>query len=325
MNDLLHFSIRDRIIEYPVYQSAVSRLERLHRRALASGQPGGLLVTGLSGAGKTTVRDEYERRFPKVDEGTVTCIPVLCVDTPAAPTVKNLAEAILIALGDPMSHRGSAERKTQRICAYLRLCKVEMLLIDEFQHFVEHGHRNEVRQVTDWLKSLINHAAIPVVLFGLPECKQVLQLNSQLARRFSAQYYLRPFQFESEEEIQEFRGVLHAVEQLLPLPSVPLSTPNMAQRFFYATNGLIDYICKITDGAVQAAHYRGSSHLDTAIYAEAFEEEVWREVSPALNPFLAGSGLRPLTRPGEPFALMCQPCQALDDSRDRGRRAKVKL
>ncbi|NMG42640.1 AAA family ATPase [Aromatoleum toluvorans] len=296
------FSIRQTVIEHPAFQEALLRVERLHLKSKNSGQAGGLLITGLTGSGKTTVRKEYERRYPVQDNGEILKIPVLNVDTPAPPTVKNLAEAILIAMGDPISHKGTAAQKTERIYRLLRICGVELLIIDEFQHFFDHGKRTEAARVTDWLKNLINNAGIPVVLMGMPDSARVLRLNPQLARRFSARFDLGPFRFTTVDEILRFRGLLSAIESALPLPSIPISTPEMAQRFHCASFGLIDYVCKITDGAVDAARYHGCAHIDQHHLAEAFEEEVWRDASPGLNPFSASSDLRPLTRPGEPFA-----------------------
>ncbi len=299
------FSIRNEIIEYPAYQDAMRRIERLHRRASETGHPGGLLITGLSGSGKSTIKREYAYRFPVVDDGNITRTPVLIVETPPAPTVKNFAESILIALSDPLSHKGSAEQKIQRIYDLIPRCGVKLLIVDEFNHFVEHGRRNEVRRVSDLLKSLLNNAGIPMVLLGLPECELVLKLNPQLARRFSARYYLRPFGFDSDEEITEFRGVLDAVQYSLPMPSVCWSSlqTGMARRFHYATFGLIDYICKIADGAVELARELGRSEIDESVLAGAFVEEVWRDVPSQLNPFSSSDPmLRPLVKPGEPFA-----------------------
>jgi energy-coupling factor transporter ATP-binding protein EcfA2 len=301
---LANFSIRHSIISYPAFEGALARIERLHKRSISSGHSGGLLIIGLSGAGKSTVKNQYEGRFPRKDEGEITLIPVLKVDAPAGPTVKNLAEEILVALGDPMAHQGSAEQKTQRIYYFMKMCQVELLLIDEFQHFVENARRNEIARVTDWLKSLINHARIPVVLFGLPNCEQILKINPQLARRFSSRYSLRGFGFSSDDEIKEFRGVLKVVEDLLPLPSISLSSNAMAKRFFYATFGLIDYVGKIVDGAVQLAAIEGAKKLEDRHYAEAFVEEVWRDVPEKLNPFSKEAKLRLLIKSNEPFGAI---------------------
>jgi DNA transposition AAA+ family ATPase len=295
------YSIRRDIIEYAAFCAAMDRIGRLHQRAKLSGQPGGLLITGLSGSGKTTIKQEYRNRFPTKDAGDVTHVPVLTVETPATPTVKSLAEYLLIALGDPFSHRGSTEQKTLRIYHYLRLCKVELILIDEFQHFVHHGAKNQIQQVTDWLKNLIDKAAIPVVLLGLPACESVLKLNVQLARRFSARHDLKVFGFSDEKEQQEFCALLQAIQQALPMRSVCLYKPDMAMRFYVATYGLIDYVCKITDAAVQIAAQRNAHEIGRDIYAEAFVEEVWKDAPESRNPFVQRTELRPLIKPGEPF------------------------
>lgn len=302
---LLGYSCRNRAIQYPIHKEALEKIELLHKRARASGYAGGLLITGFTGSGKSTVKKEYAARFPKRDEGELTRVTVLCVDTPSAPTAKNLAEALLVALGDAMSYRGTAEQKTQRIYRLLKLCKVELLIIDEFQHFFEHGRHYEAIRVTDWLKNMLNNANIPVVLLGLPYCDLVLRLNVQLARRFSSRHSLRPFGFSSPEEVQEFRGILAAIQNDLPIPSTSMSQPEMAMRFYYATYGLIDFMGKIIDGAIMLAHRYGHTRLDEELFADAFEEEVWRDAPRELNPFATKlEDLRLLNKAGEPFALV---------------------
>ena len=295
------FTVRHQIIEHEAFQTGMARIEAVHRRSKASGIPSGLLITGLSGSGKSTLRDEYLSRYPRVQCGVADQIPVLSVDTPTAPTVKNLAETILISLGDIAANKGSAEEKTMRIYGFLKLCKVELLIIDEFQHFAEHGRRSEVARVSDWLKSLINHAGIPVILLGLPSCEQTLADNIQLARRFSARYYLKPFSMHSIAEVLVFRAVLAAIESMLPFASTPISTREMATRFYFATHGLIDFISKIVDSAVQRVTGRKGSRIEMLDYADAFKEEVWSEAPDSLNPFIGDDKIRLLNRLGEPF------------------------
>lgn len=295
------YSIRSEIIEHQAFCTAIGRIERLHHRSKRSGQPGGLLITGLSGSGKSTVKQQYQNRYPPVDTEDITHVPVLAVETPATPTVKSLAEYLLIALGDPLSHRGSTEQKTLRIYHYLRLCKVELILIDEFQHFVHHGAKNQIQQVTDWLKNLIDKAAIPVVLLGLPDCEGVLKLNVQLARRFSARHDLKTFGFSTEQEQEAFRTLLKAVQSALPVRSICLYSPEMALRFYVATYGLIDYVCKIVDAAIQIVVQRNLGEIGKDVFAEAFQEEVWKNVPASRNPFLQQGDFRPLTKLGEPF------------------------
>lgn len=302
--DLRAFSIRNTVISYPAFTKAISRIERLHQRSVTTGHPGGLLITGLSGSGKSTVGKEYVKRFKTYEHEGVTILPVLRVDTPAGPTVKNLAEEILISLGDPVAHIGTTEQKTQRIYHFLKLSKVELMIIDEFQHFVENAKQSETARVTDWLKNIINKANIPVVLLGLPSSEYLLQLNPQLGRRFSARYYLKPFSFYEAEDIQEFRALLGVIERSLPISSLPITEVAMSQRFYIASFGLIDFVGKIVDAAVQFSIREEAKRVELRHYAMAFTEEVWRDVSDELNPFEPKAKLRPLTQPNEPFAVI---------------------
>ena len=70
-----------------------------------------------------------------------------------------------------------------------------MLILDEFQHFIDRDSAKVLKTVSDWLKTLILDTNLPIILIGLPEAEQILQLNchSQLSRRFANRCYLGPF------------------------------------------------------------------------------------------------------------------------------------
>jgi hypothetical protein len=295
------YSIRDKTINHPAYNETVRRIATLHRRGRELRQGGGLLVTGHSGIGKSKVLCFYRDEFPKYDDSEGAVIPVLYVVTPAAPTVKNLAESILTAMGDPFSHKGTSEQKTSRIYLLLKKCRVELLMIDEFQHFADTNRRSESRAVTDWLKNLLSVAKIPVVLAGLPHSESVIRANPQLARRFSSRKYIRPFEYESIPSQQIFRGILKAIQKEFPISGIPLHDANVARRIFVATNGVIDYLCKLLDRAIHLAMTRPHRHITLEVLCQSYVDEIWLDCPPNLNPFTEDSLLRPLTGLGEPF------------------------
>lgn len=301
------FSVKQAIIQHPGFCRALKELADLHQQFLESKNYGGLLITGQTGSGKTTVLTYYHSFFPARDEPERRVVPVLIVTTPAAPTVKNLAEAILIALGDPAASRGSAEAKTTRIYRYFKECKVELLMIDEFQHFYDSRKLSQARNMTDWLKNLFNEAKIPVVLAGLPRAFSVIRMNPQLQRRFSSPYYLEPFGYDTKEQQKEFRAILKAIQNTLPLPSVELYEANLAQRFYFASLGLFDYVAKVIDKAVKLAGEFKLKRLTEGLFAQAFAAEVWRGVPKRLNPFDPKAILRPLKKRGEPFEIWEDP------------------
>jgi hypothetical protein len=283
----------------------LEKIEMTHARSRQAKVAGSLTITGHTGSGKSTIKTEYMSRFSNVETLTGTVIPVLAVDTPSTPTVRSLASAILEALGDPISYRGTTEEKTVRLYKLMRGCQVELLILDEFQHFVDRAGSNESRKAADWLKNVINALQIPVVIMGLPRCLQILNGNEQLKRRFSRHYSLLPFSNEPES-FDEFRSVLDIIQQAFPIPCVSLSDFEMAKRFLFASYGLIDFIVKVMDGAIEIAVHRNLESIEMHTLAMSFNESVWHECPPELNPFNTGTKLRHLTKSQEPFEFINQ-------------------
>lgn len=254
------FTVRDRIIEHDSFTKVVRAIAQAHERWMLAKVPGALLIYGQSGCGKSTVLRYYLQQFPRQATPRKTIIPVLRVVTPEAPTVRSFTEAVLVALGDTAAARGSAAVKTQRIIHFVRECEIQLFLIDEFHHFC-HSKRDEYRRVTDWLKNLLNECSVPVVLFGLPRSISALNSNEQLRRRFASPLHLSEFGFQTSEEQVTFRSILHHLQSLMPYRTgLDLSDPDVAMRFHFATNGLIDYVVKIIDELViaSAGHLRPS-------------------------------------------------------------------
>lgn len=308
-NPYENFTIENHIVEHRAFCQALQRVTNLHKRGLSAGVAGGLLITGQTGSGKTTLLKFYKSYFPPREERARRVVPVLFVTTPDSPSVKDFAETILTALGDPAASKGYAKEKTERIYQYLQKCGVELILIDEFQHFYDSGKRSQAKKVTDWLKNLFNIAKIPVVLAGLPRSFMVVRNNPQLRRRFASPFYLRPFSFDSDDGRKEFRGVLKAVHDKLPLPCPMLHEANMAQRFYYATHGLFDYVKKIIDGAVWEAGENGLEALNQELFEQVFEKEIWPDAPKQLNPFNKRAKFRLLNKSGEPFEIWDDPAQ----------------
>ena len=301
------FTLRNTVIEHTTFCAAIREIARLHFRGVEAGVSEGLLLVAQTGSGKTTALQHYASIFPREQTVEGTRVQVLLVITPESPTVKALAEAILVTMGDPAAHRGTTQLKTRRIIHFFKTCGVRMLLIDEFQHFFD-GHRtSESRRIADWLKNLLNVVNVPVVLAGLPRSIAVINANPQLRRRFSSPYYMRPFGFSSRDEQLEFRGLLKKIHSRIPIPCPALHEANLSRRFFYATNGLIDYIFKIADEAVSRATESAGACITLETFARAFETAVWRDAPKELNPFSESAQLRHLTRPGEPFDIWDDP------------------
>lgn len=318
------FTVRDRIIEHDSFTEAVRAIALAHERWTLAKVPGALLIYGQSGCGKSTVLRYYLQQFPRQSTPRKTIIPVLRVVAPESPTVRSFTEAVLVALGDTAAARGSAAVKTQRIIHFVKECEIQLFLIDEFHHFCD-SKRPEYRRVTDWLKNLINECGVPVVLFGLPRAISALNSNEQLRRRFSSPIHLAEFGFATAEEQLTFRSVLQHLQSLMPYQEgLDLSDSDVAMRFHFATNGLIDYVVKIIDELVIASARNPHPTVDYNALQHAFKVQVWADVPDALNPFNPAITPRRLDQANEPFSIWDDPTAYTLSQRARAATGSVK-
>ena len=168
------------------YKEAMCAIAELHLRQRSHGAGGGLLISGPSGIGKSTIIRAYQALVPREHQPGRTYIPVLMVSVPPSPTSRSLAGAVLEAMGQKKAYRGTAPEKTAWIYELFNRCGVEMILLDEFQHLLYAPTLNAFRDVTDWLKNFLEDTKVGMVGCGLPAAETVVNSNEQLARRFSA-------------------------------------------------------------------------------------------------------------------------------------------
>lgn len=316
-HSLHDFTLRKELIAFPTFQKTVEEIALLHYRRRQSEVSEGLLVYGQHGSGKSTAITHYLSQFKPKRVAGVSRIPVLFSLTPDTPSVVSLSEALLTSLGDPLAKRGTAATKLNRIVHFFKECGVEMLVLDEFQHFYDTHRILEGRRVSDWLKNLMNLTGICIVLVGLPRSIAALNANPQLRRRFRAPLHHAEFRFNDAAAQREFRALLSALEQRLPVRCTPsLAEPEVARRMYYATHGLIDYVVKIIDGAVAMSGVRTGESIGLEALASAFKNEVWKECPDWINPFLTEK-LRLLTQDKEPFGDWDEPHQYLLSTRTR--------
>jgi hypothetical protein len=274
------------IIKHPAFNEAYQLLKEAYLFNQQTGLTKNYWLVGPTGTGKTTLMDMLVKEFPPVEHSKRKSIPILAINIPALPTIKNLAEEMLVQLGDPIFYRGSAIDKTIRILHLIKACDVKLILFDEMQHFVDRGHKRAPAEVADWLKTLIDKAQVSTVIMGLERTQIILDANEQLRRRFCRRIDLKPFDLECATSRAHFLGVIKKIDAALAMPSpLDLQQDGIARQLHFATNGTMDYMIKLMLGAYQSAINRNVPGIDRHCLEQAFSESIWVEGVGKMNPF----------------------------------------
>jgi Cdc6-like AAA superfamily ATPase len=273
-------------IKFPRFGRVLDKIAHCHQHSKIAAEPECLLITGLQGAGKTTLCKSYASKYPSRFDREGKIIPVLSTSVPSITTKRSLPTRLLHAMGDGSADRGTSVSQTLRVIKLVRDCGVEMIVLDEFQHFIDSQSNVVLRNISDWLKDLINETGKPVVLVGMPDSEKVLRANPQLERRFSMRESLEPFGWDTPERQEEFKSFLKHLDRRLPFPRRSnLCDHDTALRVFCATDGLIGYVMKLTRRAAVLAIERGADHVGLEFLSEAYDERLASRLRGRAHPF----------------------------------------
>lgn len=291
--------IENTLVPHTAFEKASTQLEQCFRYAEDALEPICLPILGESRTGKTRCLENFEMNHPRERTAEGIYIPVFSVKTPAKPTVKGLAEHMLRVLGDPKFDKGTEQVKTYRLQQLMKECKTRVVIVDEFQHFVDKGSSKIAYHVADWLKSLVDECRVAIVVSGLPYCTDVLRGNEQLAGRFMAPVAMPRFNWRKFDHREEFAAILAAFhEQMTKHFDLPdLSSDEMAFRFHCASGGLIGYVTKILRTAVWMAldENRRTITLGDLEVALSMSVELGFHSAQSLAPFSRDFAIAPTT------------------------------
>lgn len=275
-------------IRHPRMREILERIEECRLLSKGAPEPDCLLIIGPTGVGKTTLTKMYAQQHPRIATVDGTRVPVLYARIPVPATNKNMATELLEKLGDPACEKGSLDSKTRRLTKLVKDAGVEMVILDEFQHFIDREREKVLFAVSDWLKNFISDTGIPVILTGLPQCRRVLKANEQLQRRFSAQEHLEPFTWQGSGKT-DFRKFLSKVDEAIPFSQRSgLDEGELARRIYAASLGNIADVMKIIRGAAVIAVQSKSPNISKDMLAAAYKKFIVPSDEEDPNPFLDG-------------------------------------
>jgi len=186
---------RDKVLILPIdFESAIDEIQACFNDVLSKSHSTCLAIIRESRTCKTSVLKHFESKYPQYGRGEGLCVLILHVNAHSEPTVKGRAEKILHQIGDPLFEKGTEGVKTIRLKKLIRGAGTKLIILDEFQHFIDESNRKVQHHVADWLKILVDDTCVELVVAGFPSSINVILSNKQLARRFMAPVELRRFE-----------------------------------------------------------------------------------------------------------------------------------
>lgn len=247
---------QERWIQYPRAKRILERLTDLVDYPPRHRMPC-LAIYGSTGTGKTRIVQKFLRdnraRFDK--KLGRTRLPVVSIQMPPTPDLRDLYEEILTGMGAVFSPGTSVTTLRHRIRALAEQLEVRMLIIDEI-HALLVGTPRQQRIILTAIRLLANDLRTPLVCLGIEEANRALMTDDQLADRFAAAE-LPPW-----ENDDAFEQLLLSFESTLPLrqPS-EFRDPQVRQRMLSLTQGVLGRICRLTETAAVEAIRSGEERV----------------------------------------------------------------
>lgn len=256
-----------RLVMHDGLVKVFTAIERSH--ATSGFSPKGLVVYGESGVGKSRLIERYLKKYPATETDNHTTTPVLVVENLQNETAKGLLAQLLSNLGYYSKPRKSARELFEDLRLFLPRHGVQLIIIDEFQVLLRQA-TNDHSNVMQLVKRISNELGIPVVLVGTPPILDVLKVgDGQLRRRMNGAYQIKPFGFASKLEVEQFRGYVGQLQQLLPVDCITLTEDRMLCRVFLACIGVPGLLANFLECLIE--QYEGRSRVTLSHLADAFD------------------------------------------------------
>ena len=227
-----------------------------------------------SGAGKSTCAKLLKKSVENQPGRDRSKKPVLHVTLSTTGTPKSLATSILSAFGDGYAGRGEADILLERVKLCIQEFGVELLIIDELNHFRQ---KHLAADAANTIKNILTLGWAPIVLMGTDEAQSLFANNRELKNRCAPQDILRPYDFNDEDNDLpvwiEFMKRIDAgmVSRGVLEEKSGLNDPTLAKDLCEASNGLIGEFHNILLAALEPALLAGESHLSYDRLIEAID------------------------------------------------------
>jgi hypothetical protein len=221
---------RDRWVRYPVGDAGLRRLQELIATPARVRMPC-MLIYGVSGAGKTMLLEKFQRDHLKTCEERSGRRTIVSAELPPVPLLRSLYAEIIRSLCADVSPTMRLHELETRAIGMLQHAAPRMLLIDEIQHLLSCGIRDQ-RVALNAIKFLANKLRISIVAAGTHEALHVMRADPQIASRFEQ------LELPVWTESHELRRFIAGYLALLPIKR---SSAAIDKRF-------VEYLLELSEG-----------------------------------------------------------------------------
>jgi hypothetical protein len=189
--------------------------------------------------------------------------PVITMQMPPTPDQRRFYRALLSVIGAPQGPSTTLATLEQVARDVLMRMSPRLLIVDEVHHLLAGSHR-EQRASLNLLKYLANELKICIVAVGTSDAPVAFQSDAQISSRFT------PFEIPLWTESEDFRRLLRAFEQALPLRRPSQLTDRPIVQFLVAgSGGLLGEVSRMLNTAAEMAIIDGSERITLGLLEQA--------------------------------------------------------
>lgn len=259
-------------IGYEAANNIIAQAERLLNMPQKSRMPN-LLIIGDTNNGKTAILNRLLRRYPADDnvDGDAKIIPLIRIQAPPDADEGTFYNLILRELGAPFRPSYRAAVKHIQVTTVVPQVNLRAILMDEI-HDILAGKKNKQKRFQCVIRQLGSELKIPIIAAGTIEALNAINLDLQLANRFTTIFIPKwkiSYSKEIKPEEEPFLRLLASFERTLPLlKKSDLSNIEVAQKLLSMSEGFIGELTSILGLAVEAAINSGKEKIDLNLLNE---------------------------------------------------------
>lgn len=231
-------------VNYPAAAYILAVIDQFLQMPLKTQAPC-ILVHSKPGMGKTALFEKIDKTFG-VASGSKSCVVSLSLQDEETDSHRKFKEATISALTSISDVR--LDHAEDAVLQAIRLNGIRALVIDELNDMLL-CRTVDLKKNLKWLKQLSGKPyGLILICIGTDECKNVVNSDQQIDRRFEA------FELKRWLDAQQLRSFLNSFQGTLPLRfKSDLHTARVASYLIAETEGILDSIVKrVRRGAIWA-------------------------------------------------------------------------